>query len=99
MAWPAPGYEFPMATIRSDSGIGSGFSRTLCTTENRAVFAPMHSASVSTAVIENALSFQRSRRPTRISFHIKEVDECGRNEVRCGTVSGAAAALRRALRD
>src|SRR6266567_3522504 len=71
-----------MATIRSDSGMDSGFSRTLWTTEKRAVLAPMQSASVSAAVIENALSFHSRRTPTRRSFHIKDVDEMRRRDVR-----------------
>src|SRR5262249_37996712 len=42
--------------------------------ENSAVFAPMHSASVSAAVRVNALSFQSSRRPTRRSDIIRTLD-------------------------
>src|SRR5438132_6128351 len=60
-----------MIRMRSDSGTGSGRSRTLWTTENSAVLAPIHSASVSAAVIVNALSFHSSRRPTRISEFIR----------------------------
>src|SRR5262249_41543754 len=53
--------------MRPDSGTGSGRSRTLCTTENSAVFAPMHNASVSAAVTENGLSFHSSRTAPRRS--------------------------------
>jgi hypothetical protein len=67
MAAPAPGYAFPINTIWSESGTGSGRSKTLWTTENSAVLAPMHSASVNAAVRVNALSFHSKRKATRIS--------------------------------
>src|SRR4051812_34377864 len=67
--------------MRSDSGTGRGFSRTLWTTENRAVFAPMQSARVSAAVSVNALSRHRSRRPTRRSEIIRPVDVRRQTEV------------------
>src|SRR5436190_14658802 len=73
MSAPAPGYALPIRTMRSDSGTGSGRSRTLWTTENSAVLAPIHSASVSAAVIVNAFSFRNSRRPTRISEFIPDL--------------------------
>jgi hypothetical protein len=67
MVAPAPGYALPIKTIWSDSGTGSGRSRTLWTTENSAVLAPMHSASVSAAVSVNALSFHSRRNAWRMS--------------------------------
>src|SRR5262245_18996212 len=71
-----------MTTMRSDSGTFSGLSRTLWTTENSAVFAPMHSARVSAAVSVNALFLESIRRPTRRSFHMQTVDESARLDVR-----------------
>src|SRR5206468_11642369 len=71
---------------------------TLWTTENSAVLAPMQSASVSAAVIENALSLPSSRSPTRRSFHIKDVDDCNRGDVLPGArraLIGRAAVVRR----
>src|ERR1700730_6205925 len=68
--------------MRSDSGTGSGLSRTLWTTENSAVLAPMHKASVSAAVSEKALSFHTSRRPTRMSLCMMHIDGERRGDVR-----------------
>src|ERR1700680_3056750 len=58
--------------MRSDSGTGIGFSRTLWTMEKSAVLAPIHRASVSATVSVNALSFHNSRSPTRISEFIRD---------------------------
>src|SRR5580704_7088901 len=55
------------ATSRSGSGYGSGFSNTPFTTENSAVFAPIPSASVSTAIAVNPGFFSRTRNPYRTS--------------------------------
>src|ERR1051326_3760760 len=63
-----------MIAMRSDSGNGSGWSSTLWTTENSAVLAPIHTASVSTAVSVKTLSFHSRRNPTRRSFNTTELD-------------------------
>ena len=53
-----------MMAIRSESGIGSGRSRTLLTMENSATLAPMQSASVTATVAVKPRSFHSSRSPT-----------------------------------
>src|SRR5580704_5184955 len=55
------------ATSRSGSGYGRGFNKTPFTTENSAVFAPIPSASVNTAIAVNPGFFNKTRNPYRTS--------------------------------
>src|SRR5438445_6474321 len=77
-----------MTRMRSDSGTDSGRSRTLCTTEKSAVFAPMHKASVNPAVMVNALSLASRRRPTRRSLLIGVFDGEQPRTVRAFRIAG-----------
>src|SRR4029453_6314473 len=61
--------------------------------EKSAALAPMHIASVSATVSENALFFQSRRRPTRMSESIRDIDERDRPQVqRYGKADGVRAA-------
>src|SRR4029079_2728176 len=71
---PAFGYELLISMMRSESGTARGRSRTWYTPEKRAVFAPMHSASVAAAVSVNALSFASIRTASLRSDVIRLVD-------------------------
>src|SRR6266550_4363068 len=62
---------FPMETRRSGPANGSGSRMTACRTVKMAVFAPMHSARVRSAVIVKAFSVQSSFKPKRRSGSIK----------------------------
>src|SRR2546430_16855458 len=98
MSTPAPGYRLPISTMPSASGNGSGRSSTWWTTENSAVFAPMHIASVSVAVTVNAVSFQSRRRPRRRSENIWAFDGIVVGGFRVsGGVYGGAGPFRPAL--
>src|SRR5580692_4264305 len=67
-------------TRRSGSAKASGSSTTVRSTVKMAVFAPMHSARVSSAVIVNAFSFQRSLSPKRKSCSMSPPYQL----IRCG---------------
>ena len=62
-------HEFHTPTIRSGSPYGSGRSTTAFSTENSALFRPMPSASVSTAVSVNPGDRDKDRAACRTSCH------------------------------
>ena len=68
--------------LPASCGKGNGSSTTACNTVKMAVFAPMHSARVSKAVMLNAFSFHRSFRPNRKSCSICKLIRRGSQDVR-----------------
>jgi hypothetical protein len=60
---PCPGAVCQSASKRSGSRYGSGLSKTAFTTLNIAVFAPIPSASVSTAIAVTPGRFNSIRKP------------------------------------
>src|SRR2546423_9287058 len=74
-----PGWPARNCTSWPDSGYGSGLSRTALTTVKMAVFAPMPSASVSTATAVKPGFFSNWRKANFKSFMVR----CQESVVRC----------------